>query len=397
MNISRRTLLTGAMAGGALALGGHPTSGLAASTASTTPYNPATETLQLNKIATSRGLTFGSPFTPYLQPWNLPGNASNAWLSSPYTQLYKRQCGIITCLYQWNGLEPTQGNFVPPTYKDSISNFWLAQGMKLRCHALVWYAALPPWFANLPSRTAGIDAINNHIQTLLSTRSTWFHSIDVVNEALYPQNGLPGGLRASPLTQVIGTDWMGFAFEAARAAAPNAILVYNDYNTEITGSYDLADTKRATTLAMIDNFQANKIPIDAIGIQSHMFYAQWQYFNAQAFAAYLAAIAQRGLKIFITENDTVDVGTPTNVSQRDKVIAQVYQTYLQTALANPAVKVVETWGLCDPESWQLSMGTNAQFYRTDGTAPRPLPFDSNYMPKPAAQAIATALTNAPSR
>jgi endo-1,4-beta-xylanase len=218
----------------------------------------------------------------------------------------------------------------------------------------------------------------------------------VVNEALNPGDGLAGGLRTSPLTSVIGLDWMNFAFKAARAADPGALLVYNDYGMETTGVAD-SDTKRAALLNMIDQFQKSNIPIDAIGIQSHMFAYRWQYFGANSFALFLSQIAARGLKIFITEMDVIDVGLPTDTGQRDQEIASFYSKFWQAALSQRNVIVAETWGLADPESWQMQEGTNALFYRNDGTPPRPLPFDAQFMPKPNASALANALAGAPAR
>jgi endo-1,4-beta-xylanase len=387
--MGRRELLTGMAAGGA-------TVGIAACSRPAFAYSPATEPLQLNKIASSRGIVFGSPFTPYL--WNLPGNASAAWLSAPIVQLYKRQCGIITDIYQWNNTEPAPGKFDAGTlqYKDAIASLWATQGVKLRGHALVWYRALPTWFASLQGRKAAIDAMTDHIHTLVSQRKGKFHSWDAVNEALNPPDGLPGGLRKGPLTDIIGLDWMDFAFKAAREADPGALLVYNDYGMETTKVAD-SDAKRTGLLTLIEHFQKEKIPIDAIGFQSHMFANRWQNFDPDSFVTFLNTVASRGLKILITEFDVIELGTPSDPDQRDKAVADFYGTFWQAALSQKAVVVAETWGLADPESWQTQSGKDRQFYRTDGTLPRPLPFDASLMPKPAAQALAAALAGAPSR
>jgi len=59
-------------------------------------------------------------------------------------------------------------------------------------------------------------------------------------------------------------------------------------------------------------------------------------------------------------------------------------------LDEPAVKLVNTWGLSDRYSF-----INDQFPRTDGS--RPLPFDRALHAKPAAQAMLDAFAAAPSR
>jgi endo-1,4-beta-xylanase len=384
--INRRDMLA-ITAGATAGLMGSP------ARAQTTAYSPDSEPLQLKKMAAAKGLLFGSPFAPWT--WTKSGHP-DVWIDMPYGHLFKRQCSVATILYQWKYMEPVRGQQADFSYTDSQTKLWASQGLTLRGHSLAWYNSLPPWFASLQGRTSGIDSLNKRIATAIGPRAASIWSWDVVNEALNPPDGLPGGLRKSPFTQIIGLDWMHFAFKAAREAAPKAVLVYNDYGYEIT-KYADSDAKRAGMLGIIDDFQKNKIPIDAIGIQSHMFANRWQYFDVTSFQDFLAAIAKRGLMIFITEMDVVDLGLPGDTDTRDRVVADFYRKFWDATLASPAVKVIETWGLADPEAWQMQMGNDPQFHRPDGTAPRPMLFDASLKPKLAAFALAEALKNAPNR
>jgi endo-1,4-beta-xylanase len=214
------------------------------------------------------------------------------------------------------------------------------------------------------------------------------HSWDVVNEALNPSDKAPNAMRISGFTKTIGWDWMDFAFHAARRADPHALLTYNDYRIEVT-HYGDSDGRRAGMLNLLDDFRRRNVPIDAVGIQSHLDYSAWKYFDAGAYANFLKEIAARGVKIFLTELDVTDTGSPTDPAERDRIIADVYRTYLSVALENPAVVMVVNWGLFDPEAWQNSPNTtNPNFRRADGSPMRGLPFDSDMRPKLAAQAIA---------
>src|SRR3546814_7794396 len=56
------------------------------------------------------------------------------------------------------------------------------------------------------------------------------------------------------------------AFHAARAQAPEAELVYNDFMSWGAGSA----THRAGVLRLLEGFRARGVPVDTLGIQSHL-------------------------------------------------------------------------------------------------------------------------------
>jgi endo-1,4-beta-xylanase len=346
------------------------------------PYQPAAEPLQLAELAGSKGILYGTVVGPRRLP---PAPAQ--WDADPYCQMIKRQSAIITnANMHFDLVEPMSGQF-NFTVTDRITEFALGNGLQMRGHALCWYAHFPKWMAEMDRGTA-IQAMENHIGVVVARYAGKVHSWDVVNEALNPSDKAPNAMRISGFTKTIGWDWMDFAFHAARRADPHALLTYNDYRIEVT-HYGDSDGRRAGMLNLLDDFRRRDIPIDAIGIQSHIDYGAWKYFNAVAYANFLKEIAARGVKIFLTELDVTDTGSPTDPAERDRIIADVYRTYLSVALENPAVVLVVNWGLFDPEAWQNSPYTNnPNFRRADGTPMRGLPFDSDMRPKLAAQAIA---------
>ena len=69
-------------------------------------------------------------------------------------------------------------------------------------------------------------------------------------------------------------------------------------------------------------------------------------------------------------------------SALDEQQAQVYVGLLKACLAVPACKSFETWGFTDASTWK-------------GSNHYPLPFDAQYKPKAAAQAMLDVLTGAP--
>jgi endo-1,4-beta-xylanase len=111
-----------------------------------------------------------------------------------------------------------------------------------------------------------------------------------------------------------------------------------------------------------------------------------------SYEAFLGELAQRKMKIFITELDIQDTSLPADVGARDKAVADIYRKFLTASLRQPAVKGVVAWGLADCFSW-----ISGYRPRKDGLPVRPLAFDTNCQPKPAYYAIAEALATAPQR
>jgi endo-1,4-beta-xylanase len=181
---------------------------------------------------------------------------------------------------------------------------------------------------------------------------------------------------------------------AARAADPEAGLLVNEYDLE----YDIPqqDAKRIAVLKLLERMKAAGTPIDALGIQAHMVASHFP-FSPVKLRQFLAEVADMGLQIQITELDSTDEFAPASISERDRCVADQYRRFLETALDEPAVQILVTWGLSDRHSWIVRGEIGSGALRKDGLPSRPLPFDAALAPKPAWAAIAKALQNAPPR
>jgi endo-1,4-beta-xylanase len=135
------------------------------------------------------------------------------------------------------------------------------------------------------------------------------------------------------------------------------------------------------------------VPVHALGIQAHLLADRFaQRFNATAYSRFLDEVADRGLKILITEMDVLDDGLPADIAVRDRAVADVYRRYLDVTLDHRAVKALITFGLSDRYTW-----LQEDLPREDGAARRPLPFDEDLQPKPAYRALSHSLRDAPWR
>ena len=282
--------------------------------------------------------------------------------------------------------DPTSFDF---TRADWMAKFASTNGMRLRGHTLVWHESLPPWFAEKVNKQNAKQILTQHIQKVVGRYAGKMHSWDVVNEAIAVPDGQPLSLRKTPWWELLGPDYIEIAFRAAAKADPKALLVYNDYGLEYDTPED--EAKRVAVLKLLKHLKSRGVPIQALGIQSHLDGHETR-FNPKKFRAFLKQVAALNLKIMITELDVNDQKLPANPAIRDRIVAAAYEDYLSAALSEKAVTTVVIWGITDRISW-----LSTQNPRADGAALRPLPLDANLKPKLVWNAIARAFDRAPRR
>ena len=141
---------------------------------------------------------------------------------------------------------------------DRIYNYAKQHNFPMKFHCLVWGAQYPSWMDRL-SESEQLKAIEEWMDAA-SKRYPDLQMIDVVNEAVAGHQPAPyrGALGGDGKT---GYDWIIKAFEMAHERWPDAILIYNDYNTFQWNTDQFIDLVRTVRDA--------GAPIDAYGCQSH--------------------------------------------------------------------------------------------------------------------------------
>ncbi|HVG27456.1 MAG TPA: endo-1,4-beta-xylanase [Acidobacteriaceae bacterium] len=309
--------------------------------------------------------------------------------NAPYAELVRRQAGLLVgeSEFKFGPLRPTPTSFFFDD-ADTIAEFAHANGMQLRGHNFVWHRQLPVWFDAYMNRRTAEDVLVRHIEVVGGRYAGRMHSWDVVNEAIQISDGLPDGMRNSPWQKVL-PGYIDIAFRTARRVDPKALLVYNDYAIE--GEDEKSAAKREAVLALLRGMQARGVPLDAVGIQSHIS-AGPAHTYGPGLTKFMQDVQALGLKMLLTEMDVNDRELPPDVGARDAAVAEVYRSYLNTTLANPAVVALLTWGITDRFTW-----LNHEGNRKDTQPERCLPFDTDLQPKAAFTAELEALQKAPVR
>jgi len=324
----------------------------------------------LQAIAASKGFVFGSAAATYeLKDGDFsPVLLREAAQLVPEYEMKRQALELKPGIYDFAAL-------------DSLFAFAARNHLTMRGHTLVWHQANPAWLAPMLAQRRDETLLTGHIQTVLKRYR--MASVDVVNEALAPPGTAtrPDGLRPSLWLDAFGPDYVDLAFHAARAADTKVQLVYNDWGFEQGGVEN--DRFRAATLRFLDGLLKRRVPIDALGMQSHLS-AFRNPVHQRKLRAFLEEIRSRGLAVLITELDVDDTGGPYDIAARDRAVADEARRFLDVVLDNPATQAVLTWSLSDryvdpPEEWKLKLWRY-----------RKTPYDTQMRRKPLWTALAQA-------
>ncbi len=307
-----------------------------------------------------------------------------------YADLVKQQANIVVAenSMKFGPLRPAPDKFFFDE-ADALFAFAEANGIKVRGHNFVWHRQLPRWFDGYATKNNAESILTNHIETVGGRYAGRVHSWDVVNEAIQVSDGMPDGLRNSPWYKLLGPGYIDTAYRTARKVDPKALLCYNDYDIESDAPQQAA--KRAALLKLVRGMQARNVPIDAVGIQSHIKASEKQVYGA-GLEQFMHEVQSLGLKILLTEMDVNDRALPSDIPTRDKAVGEVYAHYLKLTLANPDTIALLTWGITDRYTW-----LNGEDSRADKLPERALPFDADLRPTPAYVAEVEAVRGAAAR
>jgi endo-1,4-beta-xylanase len=387
--VSRRSVLIGGGLGAAALLAG----GVPAAGSVLTPRPGAGGAIAavgdpLWQQAYSKGIVYGS--------------STATWQVGPdpdYAALFEREAGVLFTEDDllWYRLRPTPTSGLDFSFGDQIIAF--AEAPPTVQHVvgahLVWDEGFGEGWTDddlwgmteQQARDVLFSTVDAEVARYRGRVKAWV----AANEVTDTQTTDPNGFRTNvPWYETIGPEYVAEVFNLAHAQDPGAMLILNDFGFE-TGQPAVG--RRAAFLRAIDFLLGQGVPVHAAGIQAHLTYQGFaRQFNPTAYRQFLANLAARGLTIMITEMDVLDDGLRGSVATIDAGVADVYRRYLDVALAEPAVKVLITFGLSDRYTW-----LQEDYPRRDGQPRRPLPFDANLQPKPAYDALVQAFASAPAR
>lgn len=305
---------------------------------------------RLRELAAARNIQFGYASLPFY--YQRPDGGL-------YASTAASEFNLVT---PENSMKMDAINPLPNRYEfadiDNLISFAKQNNMAVHGHPVIWHRQLPDWILNVnPAELRG--HMREYIDRLISRYSNDITIWDAVNEPI----GDNGGYRDSIWFQAMGKDYIDVAFHQARVSDPDATLLLNDFDIAFNGP------KADSLFSILDDLIERDIPIDGVGFQLHIF-SSFDQFNEVR--ENFQKVADRGLDIYITEFDVA-----LNEGDSLSLQADVYKSIVALCVEQPRCKAIQTWGFTDQYSFREIF--------------RPLMFDKDYLPKPAYEAIRSAL------
>ena len=282
--------------------------------------------------ATSRAQLSSNPYK-FLGNITTRGNVEAGGKIPAYYTLWNQ----ITCENEskWSSVEGNRGIFNWGGAENAF-NYAKQHNFTHKFHALVWGAQYPGWLPDLSpnERFAAITNWFDHAKAKFNT----LPMIDVVNEAVgMHQDGNPMMKESLGGGGKTGYDWLIKAFDMAYQRWPDAILIYNDYNS-IRWDID-------AYITLVQTLRDAGAPIDAYGNQSHELSGISDTELKSALKKQQDALK---MPMFVTE---LDIDIENDAQQKAQ-----YQKVLPILWEAPYCAGVTLWGFIHGATWVSNSG-----------------------------------------
>lgn len=268
-------------------------------------------------------------------------------IRSDFTTLWNQITAENEC--KWASIEGTRGQYNFSGCKAAYN--WAKQNNGyFKFHALLWGSQYPSWLEGLSvdeTKTAimnWFDAVKREIPDP--------DMIDVVNEAIRTGNNqYHSNYPKTKIIEAMGGDNGNYtfivnAFKEARKRWPNAVLIYNDYNT--------VQWNKNEGIDLINKIKQGGAPVDGYGLQAHDM--QNQGGNANGTGAGGSCLNINTLKSTIEEiwNKTQ---TPMFISEYDIFTTNdneqkaCYEQQISYFMENEHIAGITIWGYIYGATW----------------------------------------------
>ena len=253
------------------------------------------------------------------------------------------------------------GELVIEFNSDALRMMKFAQenDFSMRGHTIIWYSQTPDWIFHedfdqnkeLVDREVMLARMEAYIRNVFQAiddlgYTDIFYAYDIVNEALM-ENGTK---RSNRWTQIIGEDYLWYAFYYADKYAPESIdLYYNDYNEQFK-----TQTLYDFVTSLVD--EDGRYLIDGIGLQAHLYTSD----SLDTYFKTIDKLAETGLKMQLTELDVClgryqapQAGTDENLRKQGRFYYDLINGLFERVDAGTIkMDALTFWGISDNMSWR---------------------------------------------
>jgi len=294
-----------------------------------------------------------------------------------------RKCDILVPEFhgQWSAVEWRRGNPWFGNY-DLILAFAEAQGQAVRGHSLIWEQMTPEWARREMLDERDWRTVERHFASLLPRYEGRIEDWIVVNEMIDTEHG-EDNIRRTSFQRAYGSSYVLRALETARQFDSSASLMINEYGLYFDNPID--EARRVALVQLAEDLKKRGAPLDKIGLQGHLELSKG-VIPQRRLERFFADLANTGVKLAVTELDVLEADRTRPIAERDTIVADAIQSFLDVATEQPALDSIVTWGLSDRDSWLQERDTTTKVAL--GCSPvdcsslnRGLPYDADMRPK----------------
>jgi endo-1,4-beta-xylanase len=292
--------------------------------------------------------------------------ANKAWIhDASIVQFVVNNFSLLTAEgMKWPEIHPG-----PDTYSFSVADWNVAfaekNGMRVHGHNLCWNNpdANPAWFKSVLNKSNAKQFLTSHIMTVMKRYQGRVDSWDVVNEPVVSWPGRSDGLYPGIWLDLLGPEYIEIAFRAAALADPKPLRIVNIHHVE-QGAPD-NEVTRVRALALLKQWMARGVPIQAVGLESHLDASQ--PLGQGPFIEFIKQIRGLGLEVVVTELDVKETRATGSSPDWDRAVAKYYGDYISEVLSAANPRFLIFWSLAD--RWEN--GKRIQGLTWNQVSPRP--------------------------
>nr|QQZ02682.1 1,4-beta-xylanase [uncultured microorganism] len=251
-----------------------------------------------------------------------------------YKKIFLKDFSTYTAQFGWEHIQPDG----PEKFNFSILDWQFKELEKMGLYNDLNFTAQslilqqpPDWLKNGNyNRDQIIELMQKYINTIISRYSGQIDQMVIVNE---PAGNLRGWTRDDFFNSKIGPEYIDIAFQAARNADPNLILIFNDTDNHFEGGHTTQNT-----IGVVKRLKEKEL-IDGVGVQLHLDGAR--PFNKEDFIKTLKEYV--GLPVYITEFDIDMSNVYGTLEQRQKIQARIAKLVMEGILESGVVVSFTMW------------------------------------------------------
>jgi endo-1,4-beta-xylanase len=246
---------------------------------------------------------------------------------------------------------------------DQAVDYTSGHGWRIRASHLLWGNSdnLPDWLkTGHYTRDQYIQIMEQYIKDVVGRYKGRVQEWSIANEATI-RSWTPG---MDFWNDKIGPEYIALAFQTARLADPNGVLIFNDANNQApqdTSSSGVVNKMYAT----VKQLKSQGVPIDVVGMQMHLLQL-WETSVPPQKADVIATMqkfAALGVRIYITEMDVDLTRQPGSQAEKWTFEAGVYRDMMQACLESGVCDSFSTWDISDANSWISCTSNGCQIGR----------------------------------